>query len=102
MDLFSLVRKPIQAVRDAFDLNGDLGSTALITQFAAIKCQLAEVKSELYECRRLSREKDALIARLQDQAVVQTQAPKSGPALVCQDETYSPDAPPQQLAAKSK
>ena len=93
MDLFRLVRKPIQAVRDAFDLNGDLGSTTLITQFAAIKCQLAEVKSELYECRRIVREKDALIARLQGQTTVEKQAPESLPAPMCQDETYSPDMP---------
>ncbi len=87
MDLLSLVRKPIQTVRDLFDLNKDLGDPSLAGQFAAIKCQLAEVKSELYECRRLVREKDELIAQLQEQA------PESLPAPTCQDETYSPGVP---------
>ncbi len=93
MDLLSLVRKPIQTVRDLFDLNKDLGDPSLAGQFAAIKYKLAEVKSELYECRRIVREKDELIVQLQEQAIVQKQAPESLPALMCQDATYSPDVP---------
>jgi len=93
MDLLNLVTTPIQTVRDFFDLNKDLGDSSLASQFAAIKCQLAEVKSELYECRRIAREKDELIAQLQEQATVTKQAPESLAAPMCQGETYSPDAP---------
>jgi len=93
MDLFSLISRPIRNFKDVFDLNRELDSPSLASQFAAVKCQLAEVRRELHECRRIAREKDELIAKLQEQMSVERQTPQSMPASVRQDETYSPDGP---------
>ncbi len=93
MDLFSLISKPIQNFKDVFDLNRELGSPSLVSQFAAVKCQLAEVRRELDECRRIAREKDEVIAKLQEQATVEKQVPESLPAPTCPDAAYSPDRP---------
>jgi hypothetical protein len=65
MELLDIQAKPLQVVKDILDLEPDLESASLACQFVAIKQQLAEIQTHLDESRRISREKDLIIAKLQ-------------------------------------
>ncbi len=65
MELLDILAKPIQVVKDILDLEPDLESTSLASQFVAVKQQLAEIQRCLDESRRISREKDIIISELQ-------------------------------------
>jgi len=63
--LLDILAKPIQVVKDILDLEPDLESTSLATQFVAVKQQLTQIQRCLDESRRICREKDILISELQ-------------------------------------
>ena len=65
MELLDILAKPIQVVKDILDLEPDLESTSLASQFVAVKQQLAQIQRCLDESRRISREKDLIISELQ-------------------------------------
>ncbi|HPC95453.1 MAG TPA: hypothetical protein PLU87_10945 [Sedimentisphaerales bacterium] len=65
MELLDILAKPIQVVKDILDLEPDLESTSLASQFVAIKQQLAQIQKCLDESRRIDREKDIIISELQ-------------------------------------
>lgn len=65
MELLDILAKPIQVVKDILDLEPDLESTSLASQFVAVKQQLAQIQRCLDESRRISREKDIIISELQ-------------------------------------
>jgi hypothetical protein len=78
MDFHGMLAKPIQVMKEILDLEPELESPSLASQLVVIKHQLHEVQSRLNESYRISREKDAVIAKLLEAAVTKT--PKSSVA----------------------
>ena len=55
----------VASVKEALDLEPELGSATLVSQFAELKLQVLELQGQLEETRRALKEKDELIAKLQ-------------------------------------
>jgi len=73
MDLRRIVARSGQAFRYILDRDTDLVSRTHLSKLEAIKRQLDESE-------RMSREKDGLIAQLQEQLAAKTQQKKTSPA----------------------
>ena len=75
MDFHGILAKPIQIMKEVLDLEPELESPSLASQFVAVKHQLDEVQARLNESYRISREKDIVIAKLQKAIAAKTPAP---------------------------
>ncbi|OHB64685.1 MAG: hypothetical protein A2Y76_13120 [Planctomycetes bacterium RBG_13_60_9] len=65
MGLHEITARFIATVKDMLDLEPQLGSTTLVSQFAELKLQVVELQGLLEETHRALKEKDELIAKLQ-------------------------------------
>lgn len=102
MDLHSILAKPIQIMKEVLDLEPDLESPSLASQFVAIRHQLAEVQARLHESNRISHEKDVVISKLQKAMTARVQKPPAAATLARREEHVVPASPvrqPQQAAA---
>lgn len=80
MDLFDILAKPIRVVKDILDFEPDLQSPSVAVELMAVRHQLAEVQAKLAETRRIAREKDVVIAKLQKATCATEQTPLAGSA----------------------
>ena len=96
MDLLNILAKPIQVVKNVLDLDSDLEPPSLVSQFVAVKHQLAEIQERFNEGNRISCEKDVLIAKLQKAMAAKTQPRPTTPAFVRNEETPSQAMPAPQ------
>jgi len=78
MELPELVLRPIRAFKEMLDLTEE--PPTLTSQFVQLRGQLAELRRRLDETRKLSREKDELIARLQAAGAIKDDMIVEGPA----------------------
>jgi len=86
MSFHDILAKPIQIVKEVLDLEPDLESPSLASQFVAIKHQLAHIQERLNESSRISREKDLVIAKLRKEMVAKAQPRPTAPAFVRHEE----------------
>jgi len=93
MDFHNILAKPIQIVKEVLDLEPDLESPSLASQFVAIRHQLAEVQQRLNESHRIAHEKDVVIAKLQKAMAARVQRP-SVEAIFTRREEKPVPAPP--------
>jgi len=96
MHFLDILAKPIRVVRDVLDLDADLAESSLVSQFVAIKHQLAEIQERLDESNRICRGKDVLIAKLQEAMAAKAQPRPTTPAFVCHEDAPSPATPVSQ------
>jgi len=99
MEFLDLLAKPIQIAKDVLDLNDDLESPSLASQFVAIKHQLDEVQRQLDESHRISHEKDLVISKLQRAMSAKAEPRPSTPAFVRHDEESAPATPVREREA---
>ncbi|MHC4521509.1 MAG: hypothetical protein ACYTAS_23190, partial [Planctomycetota bacterium] len=64
MELLDTIAKPIQAVKELFDLDAEIEPPSLASQFVAVKHELNEIQKRLAESDKISREKDKVISEL--------------------------------------
>ena len=86
MDLHDILAKPIQIVKEVLDLESDLEPPSLVSQFVAIKHQLADIQARLDESNRISREKDTVIAKLQKAMAAKAAPRPTAPAFVREED----------------
>jgi len=68
MALNEILSRPVRMIREAFDLEKDVGEPGLLAQVVELKAQLAQVQGLLDEAHDLSEQKDKVIAELEAMA----------------------------------
>ena len=93
MSLHDILTKSVQVVKEVLDLEPDIEPPSLVSQFVAIKHQLAEVQERLNESHRIAREKDVAIGKLQKAMAAKVQPRPTAPAFVRHEEAFSRATP---------
>jgi len=78
MELLERILRRVKGIKKTFDLEEK--PLVLANEFVQLKRQVAELRSQLGEIQKLSREKDALIAQLQTVAIIKDNVIMDGSA----------------------
>jgi len=102
MSLHDILARPVQIMKEILDLEPDLESPSLASQFVAIKHQLAEIQNRLKESNRISHEKDIVIAKMQKAMAAKAPPRPTAPAFVRQQDDKPVQAPPVREPGQAK